>query len=351
MTRAKEIKSTLPIMSAVQDTPGVSPTKAVFWLSRLVHRNHADLAKPGWPVHYSAKIEHEGVACYFPLGSDDRKLAARRAGEIYRNAISTGWPLTFRKYPREITLAIFWRRHPIVCTYTTLYTNPRLRPAPRPRPQAGSRRVILIEDDLEVLKALELWISGQPDFRLAGSFSTTRAALHSRAIASAGLCLFNQRAPDISERDLLQRLSALPRPVPAYSFGIFEVSDDIFASLSGVQEGYFLRRRPPLDMLEPIADGGLGKEANSPGRLDAQITSYFQEILGRTTTAPGTREPQILTSRELEVLDCVRKGYPDKQIAQALSIQPSTVHTHLKKMFEKLGVHTRTEAVMKHLQK
>ena len=149
---------------------------------------------------------------------------------------------------------------------------------------------------------------------------------------------------------LFRSLSALPRPVPAYSFGIFEVSDDIFASLSGVQEGYYLRRRPPLGMLAPIATDA-HEGTSTTHRLDSRINNYFRDILERTTGAVAPQEPSILTSRELEVLDCVRKGYPDKQIAQALSLQPSTVHTHLKKMFEKLGVHTRTEALMKHLQK
>ncbi len=290
------------------------------------------------------------MACYFPLGSNERSHAARRASEIYRTVVARGWTSTFLNHSREITFAIFWRRHPIVCTYTTLYTDPRARP-PSPRPaRPDSRRVVLIEDDPKILATLEEWVSTCPDIRLGGAFRNARSALRSRALTNADVCLFTQHPQDMSEQDLIHRLASLPRPVPAFAFGIFEVSDDIFASLSGVQEGYYLRRRPPLGMLDPIQTV---TRRSTPSRhdMDSHINSYFLGILDRTNSEMTSPQPSILTSRELEVLDCVRKGYPDKQIAQALSIQPSTVHTHLKKMFEKLGVHTRTEAVMKHLQK
>ena len=75
----------------LKDTP-LDPAQPEFWVSRLVHRKYSDLAKPSWPRQFSARIEYQGVGFYFPLGSDDRLRAARRARGIYETVITYGWP-------------------------------------------------------------------------------------------------------------------------------------------------------------------------------------------------------------------------------------------------------------------
>jgi DNA-binding NarL/FixJ family response regulator len=210
--------------------------------------------------------------------------------------------------------------------------------------------VVLIEPDAVLQATLRQWLDRLTLNHCVGSFRSVRGALGSAELRQADLCLFNEHLPDPSELEFIKKLRLRSTSLPAFSYGIYEQSDAIFASMSGVGEGYYLRRRPPNEMLDPV-QAAWQAGARSERELHDGITRYFQDLFDIRVTAPGTPDNSGLTSREQEVLNCLRRGYPDKQIAEALTIKPSTVHSHLKKIFEKLSVHTRTEAVMKYLQK
>ena len=112
--------------------------------------------------------------------------------------------------------------------------------------------------------------------------------------------------------------------------------------------GYLLKRTSPLRILEPLADatGPLTRES-----IAARIREYFQNLLTAMPIGPSSPELSKLTAREHEILTLLSKGGVAKDIASTLGISLWTVHGHVKKIFEKLNVHTRTEAVVKFLQK
>ncbi|MCI0540557.1 MAG: hypothetical protein L0Z50_35605, partial [Verrucomicrobiales bacterium] len=268
------------------------PAQPEFWLSRLVHRKYTDLAKPTWPRQYSARIEYQGAGFYFPLGSDDLLRAAQRAREIYETVITRGWRAAFQRYSREITLSIFWRRHPIACTYTTLYTEPRglLEIASSSRRAKGSgRKVLLIEPDPVLRATLQQWLEGLSINDCVGSFPSAREALRSAELRQADLCLFNQHLPDLSEPEATGKLRSSSLGFAAFGYGIYEQSDDIFASMSGVQEGYYLRRRSPGEMLDPI-QAAQNESAAFQHQLDCGITRYFQDLF--VVQSPQHRGPE-----------------------------------------------------------
>jgi DNA-binding NarL/FixJ family response regulator len=96
----------------------------------------------------------------------------------------------------------------------------------------------------------------------------------------------------------------------------------------------------------------LAREPRLPATaLAEQIKRYFQGLFELPVTGEPLRDLADLTNREHEILICLSKGFTDKEIADALSISVWTVHGHVKRVFEKLGVHSRTEAVIKYLQK
>jgi DNA-binding NarL/FixJ family response regulator len=117
-----------------------------------------------------------------------------------------------------------------------------------------------------------------------------------------------------------------------------------------VSNGYFLRRTPPAQVLAPMAGASLGK-THSPDHVLLQTRSYFQNLIAGPPAHRPTGEQPGLTPREEEILLRLSKGYQDKQIADTLNISTWTVHNHIKNIFKKLGVHSRTQAVIKHLQK
>jgi DNA-binding NarL/FixJ family response regulator len=159
-------------------------------------------------------------------------------------------------------------------------------------------------------------------------------------------------------RDLIERpggekmdtLRELVPDAPMFSFGVYEESNYIFHSVTGVPGGYFLLRRPPRHLFDPISP--LARDPKlSPRLLKREIEKYFQSLFDLPDRGEMEQELANLTNREREILLCLSKGFSDKQIADALNISVWTVHGHVKNVFEKLGVHSRTEAVIKFLQK
>lgn len=321
-----------------------------FWKLRLVRRKYLDLARPATAGEFSVWIEHEGTGFFFPLGTVDETQAAQRALEIHRSVVRHGWPQVLATHVREITLAIFWSNHPVTCTYTTLCTEVNAAgPAP-PRPKNHSRRVAIVEAESGVSRAMTRWLNGRPECVCVGSLASAREALHALTALTPDLLLFDRHLPDLPGGEFLQKLQRLAPELPAFAFGVYPHSDEIFVSLGGIPEGYFLRRRPPGELLEPIEGAWAGGRL-SLERAQASIRAYFQGLFAAPAAGVERSDFSDLTQREREILNCLTRGYQDKEIAQALNISPSTVHTHLKSIFTKLGAHTRTEAVMKFLQK
>ena len=107
---------------------------------------------------------------------------------------------------------------------------------------------------------------------------------------------------------------------------------------------------PPARLLEPLLGEFPDGPSKSRGDEERQIRRHFQNVF---ETVEGSREhsfPEIST-RETQVLELLARGWSDKEIANELAISVWTVHSHLKRIFGKFGVRTRTEAVVRHLQK
>jgi DNA-binding NarL/FixJ family response regulator len=162
--------------------------------------------------------------------------------------------------------------------------------------------------------------------------------------------LYNRNLPDLAAGKLPGSLRRRAPGLPAFAFGIYEQSDDIFITLTGVNGGYFLRRRAPMEMLEPV-QGAWRNGQPSLEQVNHHIRRYFQGLLAHSPEANDAAVKANLTHREHEILDRLSKGYIDKEIADALKISAWTVHNHLKNIFKKLDVHTRTEAAIRYLEK
>ena len=111
-----------------------------------------------------------------------------------------------------------------------------------------------------------------------------------------------------------------------------------------------MRRRLPTALFDPL------QPAVRAGTLTAaeaghHIRNYFQNFFGDHGAESQPLGPVVLTNREQEILNHVSRGYLDKEIAHLLNISIWTVHNHVKNIYDKLGVHNRTEAVLKYLQR
>lgn len=314
----------------------------------LLHRKYLELVEPKAAGQFSVRLGSEGTSSYFPLGEHDEARAAAQAQLLQRVLAQEGWPALCRRFPREFALALFWNQNPLLCTYTTLITS--CRPAPPRKSAPPGIRVAVIEGDEPVRRALELWATHLPGWSWAGAYPSVDPSTLKMLRHSADLILFNRSQTDLQPAPPDGAGHLLDLPVVAFPFGIYETSDDIFIAHSGVSSGYFLRRTHPQHILDPVRNAW-GGEPPDAARLRSRIDDYFQALITDSGGADRSPPRTALTSREQEILLRLSKGYPDKQIAGELNISSWTVHNHMKNIFRKLGVHTRTQAVLKHLQR
>ena len=325
-------------------------TDLAFWKRRLIRRKYLELVRPSAAMEFSVRIEHADNYNYFPLETDDEGRAAGRALEIYQTILAKGWRAACERFTREIAVAIFWAANPMACTYTTLLTladnaSPALGPLVQPNPV---KRLMSVEAAPDIQRTLAFWLDRQPGFRWAGAFDKAEAVLPALQRKQTDILLVNRLLPGASQ--LVELLKRRFPDLPVFNYGIYEESDQIFVSVSGVEAGYLLRRRVPGALLEPI-QGALRASSFTAAQVFRQVTDYFQSFFQNSAASKESLGAFQLTNREHEILSYVSKGYIDKEIAQVLNISVWTVHNHLKSSYEKLKVRTRTEAAMRFLQK
>jgi DNA-binding NarL/FixJ family response regulator len=254
-----------------------------------------------------------------------------------------------------MTLAVFWAENPMVFTYTSLYTvAPATRGGYRPtnliRPRSTKPSVAIVEPDEGCRLAVTKWLRGLDEYHCAGAYATGDEALRNLRRRPAELLLFNWQLPDMRPQQFLESVRAIAPLRPAFGYRVYSNSDELFMSQIGVSGGYYFRRRSPEDLLEPLR-GAWQNGAPAPGEWVARIFGYVQKQFLFPQEQFAGENSEGLTSREHDILTWLRKGSTDKEIARALNISAWTVHTHLKRIYKKLGVRSRTEAVITRRQK
>jgi DNA-binding NarL/FixJ family response regulator len=164
------------------------------------------------------------------------------------------------------------------------------------------------------------------------------------------LCLVNRDLAGNMGLPNSAQIGTLAEGIPAVSYGVHMDSEELFALTPGGASGYVLKRTAPEHILEPVL-GFLSGGRVAAETLLQSSQSYFQRLLQSGPTEQASSKATQLTQREQDVLNLMSKGYVDKEIAPALGISTWTVHEHVKRIFEKLQVHSRTEAVLAYLQK
>ncbi len=327
---------------------------AAIFRPRLLVRPHppalTELAHP----EFSAHFEYAGRHHYFPLGSVESVVATRLARRIQQVVQGHGIAEAHARFPRELTLAFRWTANPMAWTYFTLHTRVA-PPTERKEGLAGRRQakawpVAVVEPDLGLRQALTACADEQAGFHCVAGFADASEALLWLARNPVALLLVNHALADVSGSGFLERLRRLVPNVPGLVYSVYDDSDQLFRSTPGGAIGYLLRRTPTDRIFEPLS-GNAGDGWPSPARITQRVLGYFQQLIGSRVTEGGSLEMARLTPRELEILGLLSKGFLDKEIAHALHISAWTVHGHAKNIYEKLGVHTRTEAVVKYLQR
>lgn len=209
-------------------------------------------------------------------------------------------------------------------------------------------QVALVEDEPGVRANLVSIINEAPGFQVCGAYTDGLLALKGIPANPPDVVLMDINLPGLSGPECVSRLKDLLPTLPVLMLTVYDDSDQIFKSLMAGATGYLLKRTPKdklLAAIEEIISGG----APMSRQIARQVVHFFQGLKQAPTVVQRAPEIKTLTEREEQVLMLLSKGYAYKEIADRLNISFETVRTYVRTIYEKLHVHSRTEATLKYL--
>ena len=206
-------------------------------------------------------------------------------------------------------------------------------------------KVAIVEDDAGIRASLATLIRRAPDLRLAGDYPDAETALKEIPHRPPDVVLMDINLPGMKGVECVRRLKAGMPAVQVLMLTVYEDSDSLFNSLKAGASGYLLKRTGFTRLLEAIHDVHAGGSPMTP-QLARRVVQYFSRPLEDNSSSPVAR----LTPGEREFLDQLANGYAYKEIADRMNISIDTVRSYVRAVYEKLHVHSRTEAVVKYLR-
>jgi DNA-binding NarL/FixJ family response regulator len=203
-------------------------------------------------------------------------------------------------------------------------------------------RVSIVEDDEEIRANLSHRIGGNSSFRLLGSYGNAEAALADLPKRRPDVVLMDINLPGMDGIECVRQLKPQMPEVQFVMLTVYEDNNRLFKSLVAGASGYLLKRTTPAKLLAGIREAHAGGSPMTP-QIARRVVQHFQQAPQPTSALPR------LTPREQEVLDQLAKGFRYKEIVDNLGISPGTLHSYIRSVYEKLHVHSRTEAVVKYL--
>jgi len=202
--------------------------------------------------------------------------------------------------------------------------------------------VCIVEDNRDILQALEQIIMMADGYELLGSYTSAEDALTGIPDQNPNVVLMDINLGKMNGIECVRRIKPEHPEILFMMCTVYEEDEKIFEALAAGANGYILKKTTPSKMLEAI------KELNEGGapmssQIARKVVNAFQKIPDGTHTQIDT-----LSNREAEILELLAKGLLYKEIAAQLFIAQETVRKHVYHIYEKLHVNNRIEAVNKY---
>ena len=206
-----------------------------------------------------------------------------------------------------------------------------------------SIRLSIVEDDEPTRRILADVIRSAPDLELLSHYGDTAQALESLPKDKPDVVLMDINLIGSTGVECVRHLKPLLPTTQFLMLTVYEDSDHIFAALAAGATGYLLKdttRDELLAAIHQITTGGSPMSSS----IARRVVMSFAKV---QSPAPGL---EILSPREQSVLSLLTKGYLYKEIAEQLGISGPTVNTYIRRIYEKLQVHSRSQAIAKYLK-
>lgn len=214
--------------------------------------------------------------------------------------------------------------------------------APEPgRP--GEIRVAIVEDDGSTREGLRFLIHGSPGYRCTGAWESVEDALSALAADVPDVLLMDINLPGMSGREGVRAVRERWPSIEVLILSVYGEQESVFESICNGAAGYLLKKTAPARLLEAIREAKEGGAPMSP-EIARKVVTLF-----RRTPRPEPVETR-LTPRELQLLALLAEGHGYLEAADRLVVSVHTVRNYIRSIYEKLHVHSRSEAVSKALR-
>ncbi len=204
--------------------------------------------------------------------------------------------------------------------------------------------VSIVEDNDQFRGTLARVLGRAEGFQCLGQHGTAEAALEAIPTEKPNVVLMDINLPGMNGVECVRRLKQLVPETQVMMLTVYEDTENIFNALAAGASGYMLKRTPRAELLDAIREVHRGGSPMTT-HIARKVVQSFQR------SASSAQSTEDLSPREKEVLDCLAQGFLYKEIAEKLGISYETVHTYIRRIYEKLQVRTRTEAVAKFLRR
>ena len=205
-------------------------------------------------------------------------------------------------------------------------------------------RVAIVDDQREIREGLRFLIDATAGYRCAGAFGSMEEALPALNTALADVVLCDIGLPGMSGIDGIRLLNERHPGLRLVALTVYEDEDRVFHALCAGASGYLLKNTPPARLLERLQEVMSGGAPLSP-EVAARVVSLFKDF------QPPDDAGYHLTPHEVRLLKLLAEGHSYKTAAATLASSVNTVAFHMKSIYAKLQVHSKSEAVAKALRR
>jgi len=201
-------------------------------------------------------------------------------------------------------------------------------------------RIAIVEDNKTIRESLVEFVQADPEFSCVCVCGTAGEALKTIPRHQPDIVLMDIQLPDISGIECTAQLKQLMPSVQIIMVTVYEDTERIFKALRVGASGYLLKRDTPDELISAIREVQQGGAPMSR-EIARKVIASFKEPL------TAAAEVEDLTPREREILELLADGFPNKEIADRVGVSDGTVRWHLRHVYNKLHVRSRTEAALK----